>query len=266
MAKYLRMSAAILAYLLIYFFLNLFTEIIALSSMMLGGSGIDILYDNEILELISFNTMPLFLLFFFIVCYGIFRAMNLDFIAFCRFKRFRIRYILPIILISIFTTGISLVFIQYGIVLFPDYAEVSNSYSMAAQSMIGILGIVVFAPLIEEILFRGMIFNRLRQDMNVIIAAVIQAIIFGIMHGNMLQFIYTFALGLVMAYIYVKTDSLWMSILVHMTYNLFGVAVFPNLLEKFNIPIILFGVINVVLLIGSFVYFNFMVKIEGRYN
>lgn len=263
--RFLKMVGAVVSYLSLYFITSFLALIIGLFFMVMSGSEMDILQNADLIESINYKIIPLGLILFFFICYGVFKIMNRDLIKFCRFNRFRISYVIPIILISIFTTGVSLVCIQYGVTIFPDYNEVSNSYSTAASSIIGILGIVVFAPILEEILFRGMIFNRLREEMNVVVAAIIQAIIFGIMHGNMLQFFYTFALALVMAYVYVKTDSLWMSILVHITYNLFGVAIYPNLLDSFNIPLILFGVINLVLLIGAFVYFNFVIKIENTY-
>ncbi|GAA0179224.1 hypothetical protein SH2C18_21310 [Clostridium sediminicola] len=263
--RFLKMAGAVISYISLYFITSFLALIIALMFLMINGSELNILENAELIETINFKIMPLFLILFFIICYGVFKIINRDLIKFCRFNRFRISYVVPIILIAIFTTGISLVCTQYGITIFPDYAEVSNTYSMAAKSIIGILGIIVFAPILEEILFRGMIFNRMREDMNVVLAAILQAIIFGMMHGNMLQFFYTFALALIMAYVYVKTDSLWMSILVHITYNLFGVAIYPALLDNFNIPLILFGIINIVLLIGSFMYFNFMVKIEKTY-
>ncbi|SHH25696.1 CPBP family intramembrane glutamic endopeptidase [Clostridium grantii] len=258
MVKYLKLVGEIIAYLALFLVVSI--TVLIISSFVLVFLGMDIMDNIQMMELLNMRLTPLILLVFFGMAYMIFKAFNKDLIKFCRFKKFKLNQLAPVILIAIFTTALSLVLIQYGVEIFPDYAEVSESLSSSSQDLLAMLGIVIFGPMLEEILFRGIIFNRLREEMPVVIAALIQAIIFGVMHGNPLQFLYTVALGLIMAYVYVKTDSLWLSMVVHITYNYFGVLIFPTFLGVFNVPLIAFGVISALLLILSFIYFNLTIR------
>lgn len=82
---------------------------------------------------------------------------------------------------------------------------------------------VIAAPIAEELLYRGVIlrrFSNISQRFGIIMSSVF----FGLMHGNLNQSILGFCLGLVLGYAVVKTGSLAVSILGHMTVNLFAVS------------------------------------------
>lgn len=80
------------------------------------------------------------------------------------------------------------------------------------------IGFVI--PACEELIFRGLIFMRMRQYANVNAAILVQALIFALMHGNMLQGIYGFILGILLAYSFEKYGSLKAPILIHISSNL----------------------------------------------
>jgi membrane protease YdiL (CAAX protease family) len=94
---------------------------------------------------------------------------------------------------------------------------------------IGILG-----PIIEEIIFRNRIYNNLLA-VNTIFAIITQAVLFGIAHGNPLQFVYTSILALVFVYVDDKYDSLIPSICMHMGLNTFACIQFYNEIAAFVI-------------------------------
>jgi len=74
----------------------------------------------------------------------------------------------------------------------------------------------------EEFLFRGMILTNLLPygKSN---AIVLSALLFGLMHSNSEQYLYTVVAGLVMGYVYVKTRSIWASTLMHFFNNFISV-------------------------------------------
>ncbi|MBU5894754.1 CPBP family intramembrane metalloprotease, partial [Vibrio cholerae O1] len=74
---------------------------------------------------------------------------------------------------------------------------------------------IILIPIYEQIVFRGIIFGYLRKNFNIIGAVLVQALIFGIMHLNLVQGIYTFILGIVLALIYMYSDSILGNITVH---------------------------------------------------
>lgn len=83
-----------------------------------------------------------------------------------------------------------------------------------------ILTTVVFAPILEEMLFRGLILGSIREKQGRALPAVlISAVIFGVIHFNIPQGINAFAIGIILGYIYVRTNSLAAVILIHAINN-----------------------------------------------
>jgi membrane protease YdiL (CAAX protease family) len=83
------------------------------------------------------------------------------------------------------------------------------------------LVMVVMAPVFEEILFRKVLIDRVRVYGDKA-AIVVSGFIFGLSHGNFYQFFYAFLIGIVLAYIYIRTGKLRYTILFHMTINFIG--------------------------------------------
>lgn len=93
--------------------------------------------------------------------------------------------------------------------------------AVAAIAPIIIISIVFFGPFLEEVVFRRVIFASLNQTTNFIVAALVSAIIFGLIHrdfSHILTYVFT---GLVFAYLYNKTQRLLTTILAHMLLNAF---------------------------------------------
>lgn len=78
-------------------------------------------------------------------------------------------------------------------------------------------------PLAEELIFRGLIFGRLRREMKFFPAAVLSAAYFGIFHGNLPQGIYALCLGLILAMIYEWSGSVMSAWAFHAAANLLSV-------------------------------------------
>ncbi len=76
-------------------------------------------------------------------------------------------------------------------------------------------------PFMEELLFRGMILKRARRfgDRT---AVAFTAVLFGLMHGNLLQFFYAASIGLILGYVAVRTSSIRYTVLTHMAINSFS--------------------------------------------
>ena len=92
---------------------------------------------------------------------------------------------------------------------------------------------IIGAPIIEELVFRAGPLVNLTKKMPVFAAVMLTSALFALAHGNPLQMIYTFALGIVCAYLFIKTDSIYPAILCHFTFN--GANLIALLLqEMFN--------------------------------
>ena len=75
------------------------------------------------------------------------------------------------------------------------------------------------APLLEELLCRGLILNTLKKSMAPQNAIFISAIIFAWIHGNLYQVVFTLPLGILMAWLAHRFNSIWPSVLTHVAFN-----------------------------------------------
>ncbi len=81
--------------------------------------------------------------------------------------------------------------------------------------------VVIFGPVFEEFLCRGIILEQLSKRYGWIKSVIVSALIFGIIHLNIHQSVNAFFVGLILGIVYIKTRSLLMSILLHILSNLF---------------------------------------------
>ena len=81
----------------------------------------------------------------------------------------------------------------------------------------------VLTPVAEELIFRGLIYRRLRWYTDAKWAIFLSAMIFAVFHGNLLQGIYAFAIGLLMAFVYEKYHHILAPVLIHVGANLISV-------------------------------------------
>ena len=93
---------------------------------------------------------------------------------------------------------------------------------------LGLLLGCVIAPLCEEYLFRWLLLNRLRPYGEGF-AAGASALCFGLFHGNLSQFFYACAIGVVFAAVVLKTGRLWQAVLLHAMINFIGTGLIPLL-------------------------------------
>ena len=87
--------------------------------------------------------------------------------------------------------------------------------------IVGIIG-----PIIEELIFRKLLIDRL-TPYGEKVAIFFPALIFGLCHGNFDQLFYAFLIGTVFSYIYIRTGKIIYSTILHMFINLFF-GIFPT--------------------------------------
>lgn len=81
----------------------------------------------------------------------------------------------------------------------------------------------IIAPILEEVIFRKIIFGSLYVRTNFFIAALLSAFIFGIIHGEPEHLLIYASMGFVFAFLYIKTKRIIVPIIVHMTLNTISV-------------------------------------------
>ena len=141
-----------------------------------------------------------------------------------------------------------------------QFTTSSDAYNEVAEKQFALplwAGIILYgivSPLAEEVVFRGIVFNRLRRQYTRGIAIVGSALIFGVYHGNVVQALYGFVLGILIAVLYEKYASFLAPVILHSAANIFVYVVtsVSFLQEKcMNWPVFLGStVVFVVLLAG----------------
>ena len=112
-----------------------------------------------------------------------------------------------------------------GLAFYSDtYQETSQAmYSAGFGVQILCLGIVM--PLSEEMIFRGVVFKRYEQAFSFRRAMLLSAMFFAVTHGNLVQAMYSFVMGLFLAYVYEKYGSVKAPVCLHITMNLVSLLV-----------------------------------------
>lgn len=114
--------------------------------------------------------------------------------------------------------------------------------------LIIILAVWVMAPILEEILFRGLMYRTIKNYSSVVIASVISSVVFGVIHMNILQAIYAGVLGMILVFSYETSKSLQGSIAMHFGFNSAGLITVITGFGK--LPEIVKFVISLILTIG----------------
>ena len=110
--------------------------------------------------------------------------------------------------------------------LLPLPQQLMESYNQASQGLntsllwADLLSVAVFAPLVEEMIFRGLVLSRLRKALPAWLAVVVQGLVFGFVHGQLVWIVYATLFGLLLGYVRLRTGSLKASILLHLGFNL----------------------------------------------
>lgn len=107
-----------------------------------------------------------------------------------------------------------------------NIADVIEQSSVLANFLFTVL----LAPVIEETLFRKLLIDRVKQFGD-LLAVVLSGVMFGLFHGNFSQFFYAAGVGMVFAYVYVRTGRLRYSIAMHMIVNFMGAVLAPLMLS-----------------------------------
>lgn len=117
--------------------------------------------------------------------------------------------------------------------------EASSTMFMMMPFGVTFFIIAIYAPVCEEVVFRGVAYESLKKDMSVFKAMCISAVFFGLAHMNFNQAAYALLLGIILVMVREAAGSLWATILVHVVFNGWNVVLmyagewieeaFPNL-------------------------------------
>lgn len=141
----------------------------------------------------------------------------------------------------------------------PDMSLFETEINGIHSFVLLFISTAIIPALVEEFLFRGVILKNL-LPYGKTVAIVISALLFSLMHTNFFQFFYTFIAGLVLGYVFLRTGSIWCSVLIHFINNFIAVLteVFYYYMSEeaatmmqylLHSVIVFFGIIALILLV-----------------
>ncbi len=101
---------------------------------------------------------------------------------------------------------------------------------LATDPWVTLLCAVILAPIAEELFFRKALIDRL-SAYHPMDAILFSALLFGLIHGNLTQFLYAFPIGVLFGIIYWRTKNIRYTILLHMGMNTLG-GLLPQLVQR----------------------------------
>lgn len=136
----------------------------------------------------------------------------------------------------ILTLGLSSVFFSAAISglfnlgdLDPEAVKTLDSLINSNSILFSLLSVGLWVPIVEELVFRGALTSLLSRNMNVYIAIICQALLFGIFHFNLVQLFPTAILGITMGLTAHFTKSLFPAIAIHMMNNSLAILLSQSL-------------------------------------
>lgn len=159
-------------------------------------------------------------------------------------------------LVAIFAVNMVLSLIEMFLVTFTGFSlSVPMKGIENMNPILLFVTVVVFPAIVEELMFRGVLYRYLRSH-GVQFAAITSSIIFGLIHLNFLQFIFATIMGVVCCYIYEATGKIRYSMLLHLLNN--SILVLFNILpitEEVSAVIkVALGIVSLVATIAYLIY------------
>ncbi len=120
-----------------------------------------------------------------------------------------------------------------------DYSQVLKNFK-SNPKVVQLLALCVVTPLTEELIFRGMMYRRMKDYTEPLTAAVLTSLAFGFYHGNLLQGLYAGCLSMILCYCYERSATMTVPVILHMTANAASLAMtylpFSSWIGKHTVP------------------------------
>lgn len=129
-----------------------------------------------------------------------------------------------LIILSLIAIQTGFIFPIVGLIPMPEYFQKMFMNLAEQNGIYSFISMVIAAPILEELIFRGIILDGLLKSYSPVKSIIISSLLFGIVHLNPWQFISAMIIGVFSGWIYYKTKKISLSILIHMVNN--GLAFF----------------------------------------
>lgn len=175
-------------------------------------------YKEELQAFINSNLLCITIITFIIFCI----------IFYCLYKKYKFDYgnkltFKVCILLTVFGVCLNTCY-NFIISSINDIINFTNAYDdININIFVYIICTGIFGPILEELLFRGIIYNKLKAFNSNMKSIILTSVIFAFFHHTLVQIIYAFCLSFILIYVYEKYKNIKAPILVHISSNIMNI-------------------------------------------
>ena len=120
------------------------------------------------------------------------------------------------------------IFLSYGFLYLTDYLSGTfpfiNTNPLSNSILSATLSVIIISPLFEELVFRGVFLNRLKENFSILFSILISSLIFAALHsfGNITS---AFIFAISMAILYIKSNNITVPVLAHVLNNILAESI-----------------------------------------
>ncbi len=140
------------------------------------------------------------------------------------FRRMKVSTALMTVLFTFLCMPLTTVLNLFTQFFVENTVEASSDVILQMPFAATFLLMAVYAPVCEEIIFRGVAYEASKRGLNVFQAMCVSAVFFGLAHMNFNQAAYAITLGIILVLLKEATGSLWATILFHLVFNGYNVV------------------------------------------
>ena len=132
-----------------------------------------------------------------------------------------------------------------------NFALKTSLFDNNSNVAITLLSTGILGPIIEELIFRGIIYNELKSKYSNMKSILITTIFFAIIHINIIQILYALIIGFILIFVYEKYNNIKAPIILHMASNITTTLFLPLLIKNnliINYGIFIFSLILLIML------------------
>lgn len=132
-----------------------------------------------------------------------------------------------------------------------NFALKTSLFDNNSNVAVTLLSTGILGPIIEELMFRGIIYNELKSKYSNMKSILITTIFFAIIHINIIQILYALIIGFILIFVYEKYNNIKAPIILHMASNITTTLFLPLLIKNnliINYGIFIFNLILLIML------------------
>ena len=168
-------------------------------------------------------------------------------------KKLKFDNYLLIVILGMLVAGISTI-IFYLINNIHGFTTTFNRSEVNLLHLIIVSGILL--PILEEYMFRGVIYNNLQKDNEKMLSIITTSILFGVISSTIDGMIYSFALSFLLIYVYEKYKTLKAPIILHITSSIF-IILFVYIVK---LSVIVDYILLIIFMILLILYYLFVIR------